>query len=126
MPRWLDTLLYVLLAVGVAVFANYLAALWGNSGRMFSWLLVAVVVLSPFRLHHLRSGHYARLGVAIGSGAIDSLLSILTVGVGLVVFNEWAKLTPPRVRRPLSDRGRALGDAFRPRRRRQHIVGKSR
>lgn len=91
MPQWLDRLLYVLLAVGVAVLANYLAALWGSRNEKFSWLLVAVIVISP--LVFVTFGLVTtRLGVAVGSGTIDSLLTVCTVGVGLVAFNEWAKL----------------------------------
>lgn len=86
-------MLYVLLAVGVAVFANYLAALWGDSGKTFSWLLVAVILISP--LVFVTFGLVtARLGVAVGSGTIDSLLTVGTVAVGLLVFGEWAKLSP--------------------------------
>ena len=35
----------------------------------------------------------AKLGVAIGSGVIDSLLVLTTVAVGLIVFREWDKIS---------------------------------
>lgn len=88
----METLLYVFVAVSVALFANYLAALWGSSNNFWSFLLLAVVLVSPFVF--ITFGIVtSRIGVAIGSGTIDSLLTVSTMLVGLLIFGEWNKLS---------------------------------
>ena len=35
----------------------------------------------------------SRLGVAVSSGIIDSLLTASTIAVGLILFQEWSKVS---------------------------------
>lgn len=84
--------MYVLITVGIAVLANYVAATWGAKEDKWSLLLLALILISPlvFITFGLVS---ARIGVAIASGTIDSLLTVSTVLLGLVVFAEWNKIS---------------------------------
>ena len=84
--------LYVIGAVAVALLGNYLAATWASRDDKFSLLFLAVLLVSPFVF--ITFGLVtARLGVAVGSGTIDALLTVSTVTLGLVVFQEWNKLS---------------------------------
>ncbi len=88
----LEIWLYVIGAVAVALFANYLAATWASKDNKFSLLLLAVVIVSPFVF--ITFGLVtSRIGVAVGSGTIDALLTLGTVMMGLVLFQEWSKLS---------------------------------
>lgn len=92
MSEKVEILLYIFAAVAIAVLANYLAAAWAQKDDKWSLLLVAVVLISPFVF--ITFGLVtARMGVALGSGTIDSLLTISTVLLGLVVFGEWNRLS---------------------------------
>jgi multidrug transporter EmrE-like cation transporter len=88
----MEVWLYILITVGVAVLANYFAATWGAQEHKWSLLLVAVILVSPivFITFGLVTN---RIGVAIASGTIDSLLTVSTVLLGLVVFGEWNKIS---------------------------------
>jgi multidrug transporter EmrE-like cation transporter len=84
--------LYIIGAVAIAVLGNYLAATWASKDGKFSLLFVALVLLSP--LVFISFGLVtSRIGVAVGSGTIDALLSISTVIMGLVIFKEWNSLS---------------------------------
>ena len=92
MPEKSQLLFLVILAVGIALLANYLAATWATRDNKWSLLLLAIVVLSPFVF--ITFGLVTeRIGVALGSGTIDSLLTISTVMLGLLAFGEWNKLS---------------------------------
>lgn len=84
---------YVFVAVAIAVFGNYLAATWASKdGKVVSLLFLAVVLVSPFVF--ITFGLVtAKLGVAVGSGTIDSLLTVSTIVLGLLVFKEWHTLS---------------------------------
>jgi len=82
----------VVITVGIALLANYLAALWAGRDNKWSLLLIAVILISPFVF--ITFGLVtARIGVALGSGTIDSLLTVSSVLLGLVFFGEWSKLS---------------------------------
>lgn len=84
--------LYVIVAVAVALLGNYLAAIWASKENKFSLFLIPVILVSPFVF--ITFGLVtSRLGVAITSGTVDALLTIATVVLGLVVFQEWHKLS---------------------------------
>ena len=92
MTEKFETWLYVIAGVGIALFANYLAALWASKDNKFSLLLLAVLFVSPFVF--ISFGLVtAKIGVAIGSGTLDALLTISTIVLGLVVFHEWSKIS---------------------------------
>lgn len=84
--------LYVIAAVGVALLANTISAVWASKEERFSLWLLAVILVSP--LVFITFGLVtSRLGIAISSATIDSLLTISTIFVGLAFFQEWNKLS---------------------------------
>ena len=84
---WLN----VAVAVAVALAANYSASMWASSENRPLWFII-MLLISPlvFITFGLTT---ARLGVSISSGAIDSLLTVSTVMVGLIIFQEWNKIS---------------------------------
>jgi multidrug transporter EmrE-like cation transporter len=84
---------YVIVAVAIALFANYLAATWASKdGKFFSLLFLAVLLVSPFVF--ITFGMVtAKVGVAVGSGTIDAMLTVSTIMLGLFVFKEWGTLS---------------------------------
>lgn len=84
--------LFVVLAVAVALFGNYLGATWASKPEKISLYLLAVVIVSPFVF--ITFGLVtSRMGVAIGSGTIDALLTVCTILMGLLFFQEWNKIS---------------------------------
>jgi multidrug transporter EmrE-like cation transporter len=85
-------ILYIALAVAIALSANSVSALWAKNENRYSLWLLLLVVLSPFVFisFGLVTG---RMGLAITSAVIDSLLTISTIIVGLVFFKEWDKIS---------------------------------
>lgn len=87
--------LYIIVAVTVAISANSISAIWAKQDDKFSIWLLAVIFISPlvFITYGLVT---SRIGVALASSVIDSLLIIGTIAVGLVLFNEWDKILSPQ------------------------------
>ncbi len=84
--------LYVLVALGIAVTANYIGATWAAKENWLTWWLLLICLVSPFVF--ITFGLVtARVGVAIGSGTLDALLTISTVIMGLIIFHEWDKIS---------------------------------
>lgn len=83
---------YIAAAVGIALIANIISAVWARGDNLFSPWLAAVIIISPmvFIVYGLMT---TRLGVAISSGVIDSLLTVSTIAVGLILFQEWHKIS---------------------------------
>lgn len=77
--------------VGIAVLGNSVSAVWAK-GKFFSYWLLALVAISI--LVFVSFGVVSsRIGLAIGSGTVDSLITITSTTVGLVFFGEWKKLS---------------------------------
>ena len=88
----IEVWLYVIGAVAIALLGNYMAATWASKDDKFSLLFLGVLLVSPFVF--ISFGLVtSKLGVAVGSGTIDALLTVSTVILGLVVFQEWSKLS---------------------------------
>ena len=87
----MKNLLYILVAVVVAVSANSISAIWAKQDNKFSLWLLAVIIISPlvFITYGLVT---SRIGMALASGVIDSLLIVGTIAVGLILFKEWDKI----------------------------------
>ncbi|MBI2100070.1 MAG: hypothetical protein HYT48_01885 [Candidatus Vogelbacteria bacterium] len=83
--------LYIMIAVMVAVSANSISAIWAKQDHKFSLWLLAVILISPlvFITYGLVT---SRIGVALASSVIDSLLIVGTIAVGLILFKEWDKI----------------------------------
>lgn len=83
---------YIIVALLVAVLANSVSAIWASKPHWMNPWLLAVIILGP--LVFVTFGLVAaRVGVALGSASLDSLLTISTIVVGLVAFQEWSKLS---------------------------------
>lgn len=83
--------LYVLIAVLVAVAANSISAVWASKATKLNWWLLAVLLISP--LVFITFGLVtAKVGLAVSSATIDSLLTFSTILVGLFVFSEWSSI----------------------------------
>jgi len=85
---WLN----VAIAVAIAFTANYTASMWASSESNKPLWFILMLMISPFVF--ITFGlTTAKLGVAVSSGTIDSLLTITTVMMGLVLFQEWNKIS---------------------------------
>ena len=83
---------YTIGAVAIALLGNYLAATWEKQDEKFSLLFLGVILVSP--LVFISFGLVtSRIGVAVGSGTIDALLTVTTVIMGLTFFHEWNKIS---------------------------------
>ncbi len=88
LPVWL----YIAGAVAIALLANSVSAVWARGEDKLSLWLLAILILSP--LVFISFGlTTSKLGVAISSSAVDSLLTVSTIAVGLVLFQEWNKIS---------------------------------
>lgn len=83
----MKNLLYVLVAVAVAVSANSVSAIWAKQESKFSIWLLFVILISPlvFITYGLVT---AKIGIALASSVIDSLMIIGSIAVGLFIFHE--------------------------------------
>lgn len=88
-----QTWAYIISAVAVALLANSISAIWAKQENKFSIWLLLVVLIAPF-VFITFGWTVARLGLTVGSATIDSLLTVSTVLVGLIVFKEWGVLSP--------------------------------
>lgn len=83
---------YVIVAVAIAISANSISTIWAKGEDRFSPWLIAVITISPFVF--ISFGLVvSKVGMAISSGVIDSLLTFSTIAIGLIVFREWDKVS---------------------------------
>lgn len=95
MPN-LGVWLVVALNIALAVTANSASTIWATRGMPVAGHFWAVVILSP--LIFLSFGYTAsKLGLAVASGVIDSLLTVSSVLVGLAFFGEWRAVSASQV-----------------------------
>ena len=87
----MKNLFYIIVAAAVAISANSISAIWAKQDDKFSIWLLAVVLISPlvFITYGLVT---SRVGVALASSIIDSLLIVGTIAIGLIFFHEWNKI----------------------------------
>ncbi|WP_322810016.1 hypothetical protein [Terricaulis sp.] len=89
----MTTVIYVFLAVGVASLGNYLSAVWASDENTYGWSLAALILVSP--VVFITFGLVVRrTGLAVAAGTVDTLLTATTIVIGLIIFREWAKITP--------------------------------
>ncbi len=88
LPVWL----LIMVAVSVALLANFISTNWAKGDDKFTLWLVALLLISPivFITFGLVT---ARLGLTVTSGTIDSLLTVSSILLGLIVFQEWQKVS---------------------------------
>ena len=87
----MKNILYIVVAVGVALLANSIATIWAKQDSKFTLWLLAVILISPlvFITYGLIT---SKVGMSIASGVVDSLLTISSIAVGLFIFKEWDSL----------------------------------
>ena len=87
----MKNILYILVAVGIAVSANSISAVWAKQENRLSPWLLAVILVSPlvFITYGLVT---SKIGVALASSVIDSLMIVGSIIVGLFLFKEWDKI----------------------------------
>ncbi len=87
--------LYIIVAVVVAVLANSVSAIWARQDSRFSIWFLLVILISPivFITYGLAT---SRVGMAIASSLVDSLLIVGSVAVGLFFFKESDKILVPQ------------------------------
>lgn len=84
--------LYVFGAVFIALLTNSISAVWAKGPDKFSIWLLLILLLSP--LVFISFGLLtSKIGLAVTSGIVDSLLTLSTITVGLFLFNEWNKIS---------------------------------
>lgn len=80
-------------AVAIGVVANAVSAAWARGEDRYSVWFFAMLLVSP--LVFISFGLVAsKIGLAMGSGVIDSLLTLSTIFLGLIVYQEWRSLSP--------------------------------
>ena len=88
LPIWF----YVVAAVSIALIGNSVSAIWAKGDDKTSLWLLALILVSP--MVFLSFGFVtSKLGLAVTSGVIDSLLTVSTMAVGIFFFQEWQKIS---------------------------------
>ena len=87
----MKNLLYILIAVVVAVSANSISAIWAKQENKFSIWLLFVILISPlvFITYGLVT---SKIGIALASSVVDALMIIGSIAVGLFIFHETNKI----------------------------------
>lgn len=88
-----QTWVYIISAASVALLANSISAIWAKQENKFTIWLLLLVLISPF-VFVMFGLAVTKLGLTVSSATIDSLLTISTIFVGIVVFKEWGVLSP--------------------------------
>lgn len=92
MSSKLGTWASIVLAVAVALTANYISTVWAGKESKFTVWLLALIIISP--LVFITFGLVtSKLGLAATSATIDSLLTVSTILVGLFLLNEWSSMS---------------------------------
>ena len=90
--RNLTVWLYILGALAIAVLGNSVSTIWAKGDDKFSLWFFAVILISP--LVYLSFGLVtSKVGLSIASGVVDSLLTVTTIAIGLIFFQEWSKVS---------------------------------
>ena len=83
---------YIVAAVLVALAAISISTIWAGKDSKFTVWLFVLVVISP--LVFITFGIVtSKLGLAVTSATIDSLLTVSSVLVGLFLFGGWSSLS---------------------------------
>jgi maltodextrin utilization protein YvdJ len=84
---------FIVGAVIVAALGNAVSTIWANQENKVSVWLFAMLIISPavFISFGLTA---SRTGLAVAAGAVDLSLTLVTIVIGLIGFNEWSKISP--------------------------------
>ncbi len=83
---------YIIAAVLVALVTNIVSTIWASKESKCSLWLLLLLVLSPFVF--ITFGLVtSKLGLAVTSATVDSLLTVSSILLGLVLFGGWNNLT---------------------------------
>ncbi len=88
----LSPLIYIIGAVSIALFCNSISTIWAKGDSKLSLYLLILIFISP--LVFITFGLVTeRVGLALTSGVVDSLLTISSIAIGLFFFGEWNKVS---------------------------------
>ena len=87
--------LAILGAVALAALADSVSTLWARGDNKLSIYLLLICLLGP--MVFLSFGLVTtRVGIAITSGVVNSLLVVTSILIGLVIFGEWNRVSLPQ------------------------------
>lgn len=79
-------------AVALAALADSVSALWARGDNKLSVYLVLILLLGP--MVFVSFGLVTtRVGLAMTSGVVNSLLVLTSISIGLFAFGEWSKVS---------------------------------
>lgn len=79
-------------AVAIASLADSVSALWAKGEDKLSVFFFLILLLGP--LVFFAFGYVTtRVGLAVTSGVVNSLLVLSSMSVGLFIFGEWNKIS---------------------------------
>lgn len=76
----------------LASLADTIGAVWSRSPRFDSWWFALLCLISP-AVFAVFGYVTSRLGMAITSAIVNSLIALLSIGIGLVAFGDWQRVT---------------------------------
>ena len=80
-------------AVALASLSDSVSALWAQGENKFSIYFFLLLLLGP--LMFISFGLVtSKVGLAIASGVVNSLIVVTSILVGLFFFGEWSKISP--------------------------------
>ena len=84
--------LAIVAAVGIATLADSVSALWAREPTKLSPFFFLILLLGP--LVFFSFGLVTtKVGLAITSGVVNSLLVLSSISIGLFFFGEWSKIS---------------------------------
>ena len=87
--------LAILGAVALAALADSVSTLWARGDSKLSIYLLLLCLLGP--MVFVSFGLVTtRVGLAITSGVVNSLLVVTSMLIGLFAFGEWSRVSPPQ------------------------------
>lgn len=79
-------------AVALAATADSISAIWAKGENKFSLYLLLIFLLGPAVF--MSFGFVTtKVGLAITSGVVNSLLVLTSMSIGLFVFGEWSRVS---------------------------------
>ncbi len=82
----------IISAAALASLADSISTVWAKTQRFDSWWFVALCLVSP--LVFMAFGYVtSKLGLAITSAIVNSLIVVFSVVVGLWIFGDWHRVS---------------------------------
>ena len=83
---------YIIGSVLISILANSISAIWASKEDKFTVWFLLMLIISP--LVFITFGLVtSKIGLAVSSATVDSLLTLGTILVGLFLFQEWSNIS---------------------------------